>query len=526
MKKILIFILSLALIMTGCQTKEVKESKKTTKYGGKLVVAQKMSLPHLDTDKSTDWAIAAVMNHVYEGLFEFSDEFEAKPHLAKDYKVLEGGKIYEIFLREDVLFHNNENMKAKDVLASFDRWLDNNDAGNMVKPYLKEVRIDNDYKLTFEFKKPYAPFINILASHVSNQKLVIRPKKIIDEYKDNIIKEHIGTGPYMLDDYILDQYVRMKKFDNYVPNENETSGLYGKRIAYIDEIEFRVIKEEAIRMAGVKTGEFLFAEEGSKDEYEMLLKNKDVTPLIVKPDGMEMLIINCANKPFDDKFARKALAYGIDLEDLGYSMIGNKDFWDLQGCLYPKSSIWYDENAGKGIYNEYDLKKAKDLLKKSNYNGQKIIILSGQDDKVEKRGAIALKSQLEKIGFNVELNLFDRPTVVENRSKKDTWHLHLSYFYKAVSDPQVQHAWTGTNKWISNWDDEDSKTMDEIFARMIEETDFDKRFEIVKEFYDKTWESVPYMNLLDYSRMHVKNNKLKGYRNIFKPCFWNTWIEE
>ncbi|MCT4661034.1 MAG: ABC transporter substrate-binding protein [Tissierellales bacterium] len=505
---------------------QAEKSPEETKFGGTINVAQKMTPPHLDSDKSTDWAISSIMNHVYEGLFEFDAEFKPQPHLAKEYTLSEDSKVYTVKLREGVKFHDGSEMTADDVKASFERWLKNNDAGNMIKPYFDKLEVVSPYEVKFVFNEPYAPFISVIASHVSNQKLVIRPKELIEKYGDNILEEHIGTGPYKFVGWIPDQYVNLERFDEYMPSELPASGLAGKRVAYADNISIKFIAEQSTRVAGTQTGEFMFAEEAPQDQYELLTSDGNVEPVIVKPDGMEMIIINNGTAPFDNKDMRRALAYAIDMEEFGRTMIGNEAFWTVDGSIFPKGTIWYEENSGKGVYNNYDTDKAKELLAKSNYDGTPIVILSGQDDKIEAQGAIALKSQLEKAGFNVKVELFDRPTVVDKRSKKDGWNLHLSYFYMACPDPQVQSAWTGTNAWISNWDDEDSKQMDEIFARMMKETDFDKRFDIVKEFYAKTWESLPYIKSVEYSRMHLLNSKLKGYANGAQPYFWNTWIEK
>ncbi len=526
-----IFAVMLAVAFVACSSQEDEQkveevSGGNSKFGGTIVVAKKMTPPHLDSDKSTDWAISSIMNHVYEGLFEFDANFEAQPHLADSYEVTDSGKIYTVKLREGVLFHNGKEMTSEDVEASFNRWIKNNDAGNMIAPYFDRLEVVGPYELKFIFKEAYAPFISVLGSHVSNQKLVIRPKELIEKYGDNIMREHIGTGPYRLVKWIPDQEVKLERFDDYTPSSRPASGLAGERVAYADRIVMKFVSEQAIRVAGVQTGEFHFAEEAPQDQYQMLTDDSNVEPVIVTPDGMEMVIINCGTPPFNNIYARRALAAAIDMEELGRLMIGNENFWNVDGGIYPKETIWYEENSGEGVYNNYDPERAKELLKKAGYKGEPVVIVSGQDDKVEKQGAIALKELLERAGFNVEIQLFDRPTVVERRSKKEGWNLHLAYFYMACPDPQVHGAWTGTNAWISNWDDEDSRAMDEIFERMMKETNKEKRFEIVKEFYHKTWETLPYIKTVEYSRMHITNTSLKGYANSCQPFFWNTWIEK
>ena len=270
----------------------------------------------------------------------------------------------------------------------------------------------------------------------------------------------------------------------------------------------------------------MFAEEISQDKYSQVESSENTVPQIMDSDVEGMLTFNCGAAPFDDLNARKAVAIGLDLEELATAQIGDKNFWSLDGCLFDKSTVWYDEKAGEGVYAKNDLELAKEYLAKSDYNGEPVVIVQGKDDNVESQGAEDLRSQLEKIGFNVEVELYDRATVMEKRSQKEGWAIHLAYCSVWNADPQVWSAWVGTNGWITNWDDENSKKMDEIFAKMLVELDQDARYKLVQDWYNTFWEYVPYVKTIDYSRMNATNAKLQGYANYCQPFFWNTWVEE
>lgn len=524
MKKLVSMTAVLILLMVILFSLSV--SAQEERYGGTLNAAVKMSVAHLDTDNSTDSMISSMMNHVYEGLFEFDKNLQVQPHLAESYQVTEDGREYTVNLRRGVMMHNGQEMKADDVLASFDRWLKLNNGGNIVEPYFDSLEKINDYKIVFKFEEPYAPFLNILASPVSNQKFVVRAEEIIDKFGDSVITEHAGTGPYKVENWIPDQKLTLEKFDDYTPSPLESSFFAGERIPYLDKIVFNYITDSQVRVSGVQTGQFQFAEEVPRDQYQIFEENSDINTQIIYPDKMAVLITNNGIPPFNDKYARQALVYALDFEELGYAMIGNPKFWRLEAALHEEGNPWHDETAGEDIYGVYDPEKAKELLEKADYDGTPLVILSGQDDKMERQGAIAIKDQLEEIGINVELQLFDRPTVVERRAKLEGWNIHLSPFIKTVPDPQIHQGWTGTNKWITNWDSEESREMDKIFERMVKEVDYDERYKIVQEFYDKMWDSVPYFNILDFSRLHITRSNLKNYQPAWQLFFWNTWLEE
>ncbi|PUU95134.1 MAG: family 5 extracellular solute-binding protein [Halanaerobium sp.] len=461
---IVLLILVFSLLLSGSVLAQEEDH-----YGGTLNAALQMSVAHLDSDNSTDSMITAMMNHVYEGLFEFDKNLKVHPYLAQSYQVSENGLVYEVKLRENVMMHNGQTMNADDVVASFKRWLELNNGGKLVAPHFDQVEKIDQFNVRFTFNDPYAPFLNILASPVSNQKFVVRAEEVIDEFGTDVIDRHVGTGPYKYEEWVPDQKLVLTRFEDYTPSPRESSFFAGKRIPYLDKIVFNFIPDAQVRVSGVQTGQFHFAEEVPRDQYQIFEMDENIKNEIIYPDRMSMLIFNSSEAPFDNKYARRAIAYALDFEELGYAMIGDPQFWRLESALHEKGNPWHVPDAGEGIYGVYDPEKAKELLDRAGYDGQPLVILSGQDNQMERQGAIAIQDQLEKIGIEVELQLFDRPTVVEKRSKPDGWHMHLSPFIKVVPDPQIHQGWTGTNKWITNWDSKDSRQMDQIFAEMLRE---------------------------------------------------------
>ncbi len=525
MKKEMKLSLLVLLIIFSLLFSSTVLAQNEERFGGTLNAAFQMSVAHLDSDNSTDSLITAMMNHVYEGLFEFDENLNLTPHLAESYQVKEDGLVYQVKLRENVKLHNGQTMNADDVVASFKRWLELNNGGGLIAPYFDEVEKIDQYNVRFKFKEVYAPFLNILASPVSNQKFVVRAEEVVEEFGNDVIDRHVGTGPYKYEEWVPDQKLVLSRFEDYTPNPGEASFFAGERIPYLDKIVFNFIPDAQVRVSGVQTGQFHFAEEVPRDQSQIFEMDQNIENVIIYPDRMSMLIFNNAEAPLNNKYARQAIAYALDFEELGYAMIGDPEFWRLEGALHEAGNPWHVPDAGKGIYEVYDPEKAKELLDQAGYDGEPLVILSGQDNEMERQGAIAIQDQLEKIGIDVELQLFDRPTVVERRAKKEGWHMHLSPFIKVVPDPQIHQGWTGTNKWISNWDSEESREMDQIFAEMLKEVDQEKRYEIMERMQAKLWETVPYFNILDYSRLHIRRSELKNFQSGWQPFFWNTYLE-
>ena len=84
---VIALLLSMSMLVVGCSsgskgsTKEAEKEQSTGDKTGTITVAYKVAPPNLDSDQSTEWTVTAVMNHVYEGLYEFNASNEAVPHV-------------------------------------------------------------------------------------------------------------------------------------------------------------------------------------------------------------------------------------------------------------------------------------------------------------------------------------------------------------------------------------------------------------------------------------------------------------
>ena len=541
-KKIIVVIMVVMIlsVLQGCsKAKVTDESKKESTesevvdtlskpiIGGEITIAFQSAPENFDPDhSSSDWVVTAVTNHVYEGLFEFNANNEAIPQIAESYKVIDEGKTYQIYLRKDVKFQDGDGLEAEDVKASMDRWFKVNPAGVAIAESLIEVEIVNKYEILVKFNKVYAPFINILASPVARQKMIVKKKEIIDKFGESIITEHMGTGPYYFDEIVMGQKVVLKRNENYSPLKEEASGLAGKRVAYLDKITIEFIPEESVRVAGLQSGQFAFVDELSTDRYAEIEQFPNIEPTVCNFGTIGVVVFNCGENPFDDVNLRRAVAYAINPSEMATAQVGDSKFWSVDdGSWFKEGTAWYDPDAGKGIYNNQDLDKAKALVKNSNYNGEVITILGRKADLFCSNGSLVLQNQLKEIGLNVELELYDRSTYFDY-VKSGKWNIVLSRWSDMSPDPQVFEPWTGTDGWITRWKGEDAERMDDVFDRMVVELDQAKRFEIVKEFYAEFWSSVPYIKVFNDKRLYGINDELKNYAGYGQPFFWNVWVEK
>ena len=534
----LVILLIAAFIVTGCNSnsEQPEKSKQVAAeqvpvvsngphFGGEITIALQKAPDNLDTDFGTQWEATQVMNHVYEGLFETDGNGQAQPYLAESYTLSSDSKQYDIKLRKGVKFSDAHEMNVEDVKASIDRWLRMNQAGHIVKDKVKSIDIINDYEIRITLNQIYAPILSIMASQVSGQRMYVREKKILDKFGDNIITDYVGTGPYSIEEYVPGQKAVLVKNVNYTPAKGKLSGLNGERIPYLDKITMDFVAEESVRVAGLQSGQYDFIDEVSTDQYTTLSDYPSIKPVICNDGTISVIAINSAKPPFDNKRMRQALACAIDDEELAQAQIGDKRFWYVEdGSWFKKGNIWHDPNAGKDIYNVHDVARAKKLVQESGYSGEIISIVGDKSNMYESNAALVLQNQLKAIGLNVSVDLYDEATAFDYQTS-GKWHIGISRWSDMTPDPQNFQPWTGTNGWITGWNDKASHEMDAIFERMAVATDQKVRYEIVKEFYAKFWEEVPYIKSFNDVRLYGINERVKDFQAYGQPFFWNAWVD-
>src|SRR5215203_4920307 len=239
--------------------------------GGTLRVATIGEPPHLDEHQSTAEIIAVIGYCAYEGLFTYDATYQAIPELVETYTASEDGLTHTMALRQEVMFHNGEEMTAADAIASVERWGRISGVGKRLMEMTKELAQVDDYTIEFRLSEPYGTILIGLAHNT--QACTIHPKSILDAAGDEPMTnpdQYIGTGPYRLVEWQRDAAMRFERFDDYKSaSEDGPKGYGGTKYAYADTIEFIPVPDIAARVAGLQAGDYLMhmTSAMSNDQY-------------------------------------------------------------------------------------------------------------------------------------------------------------------------------------------------------------------------------------------------------------------
>ena len=200
---------------------------------------------NLDVVMNTaDDAAEVAVGPIFEQLVAMNKQYEPVPELATDWVMSEDATTYTYHLRQGILFHNGEEMKAADVVASMNRWLDN--AAN-AQSLTGDARFYEVDEYTVEIKMAVgSPYLNLMIGGLG-QHAAIMPASVVEDVdaETGLIKEYIGTGPYKLDRWVENQYIKLVRNEEYQPYgvEGDYSGWAGYKHAYIDTVYFDFVAD-------------------------------------------------------------------------------------------------------------------------------------------------------------------------------------------------------------------------------------------------------------------------------------------
>ncbi|MFC7364254.1 MULTISPECIES: ABC transporter substrate-binding protein [Bhargavaea] len=516
-----LLLLMMVLILAACNGNSEPEAEGSeqgsggeVKTGGTLEVAYPTQPQTLDPHGTTAEATRDAAKVIYEGLVTINENYEVIPQLADSFEVSDDNKNVTFKLREGVLFHNGKEMTSADVIASMQKWAKS-------KPELGEhewVAAD-DYTVELKLSQPSSLIMYFLAD-VGNL-AAIMPKEVAESAEATGAKEYIGTGPFQFVEWKQDEVIQFKKFEDYVPDEDATDGLGGKKEAFVDAINWRFVPDASTRVNGLMSGQYHFAHMLSYDSIPQVESNPQVE-VDVWPYGIEGLVFNKKEGLFTDVKARQAVNSALDMEVIMSSAFTGEDYYNLDPSLFLESQTdWYTD-AGKENYNQKDVDKAKQLLEEAGYNGEEIIILTSRDYEHHYNAAVATQQQLEEIGMNVKLDVYDWPTLLERRNDPGAYHMFYTGFSTTFTPHQFVFldsgtAWPG---WTNNA--EIDRLLDEINVAASQ----DEAKELYAQLQQVMWEDLPVINTGTNSRVSGYSKDLKGYTNLSGPNFWNVSINQ
>ena len=465
----------------------------TPKPGGSFVSGRTTEATGLDPQLVPAFSRSARSPLTYNQLVRFEPDMTPVPELAESWEVSRDNLTWTFKLRQGVKFHDGQELTSADVKFTFDRLFEKS-PGKSDFIAVDKVEPAGKYAVKFVTKEPFAGLLAALGGFWG----FIISEAGIKKHGD-LNKAAVGTGPFMLEDWKVEQQMVFKKNPNYFKSGRP----------YFDQVILRVIPDEANIVAALRTGQIQHAFIEDNKNFNLLKDEKSLTGYRSSRLGYDFLNINASRGPLKDVRVRQAISWAVDRAQV--MRVATSGFGRLTAPATAPMKQWQLPEDQWMKYYKPDLDKAKKLLADAGVGSGftvKLGVIPTFPTMVS--GAPVIAAQLKRIGITAEIENVEYAVWIKRWQAKDfdlTMNTTPGYADPDTAFFRALHSTKG-----QNWNSWSVPDLDAILEEGRRTMDPKKR----KEIYDRAQimilENVPHLWLFSADTIDFTQASVKGFR--------------
>ena len=481
----------------------------------------------IDPAVGNDYAGSTSLANLYDTLIFPNAKGGVDPWLAESWDVSQDGLTYTFHLRQGVKFHDGSLLKASDVVYSYDRLKAIGEGfAYLVTAGVEGVKAVDDATVEFKLSNATALFLpSLVRLYVASEALIRQNTKAEGPYgadgdfgKEWLQTHDAGTGPYMVREFPLEQYLLMDKntdwWGEFHPNAP-------------DEVRFIGTTEAVTIRSLMQNKELEISDQWQSFEaYQALEKLDGVKIAPLQSLSSFYYMINNKKPPTDDVHCRRAIDYAFDYDAaVGLEWPGTRQ---MVGPV-PAALAGHDPNV---FTFKRDLDKAKAELALCKYANDianypiKVQWVAEVPD--EEKWALLFQANMAEVGLKAEITKAPWLSLVENTSKLET-SPSIATIYVSSDLPEAglmlkqryHSSTTGTwqqVEWLQ--DPQLDAAIDDALATLDDQERFAKYAKIQAELVDRAvslWiydqvEKHAYRTCVDWPAARGETSAIMGYQ--------------
>jgi peptide/nickel transport system substrate-binding protein len=472
------------------------------------------------------WTASLVtLNHaygVYDTLYGVAQDLSPRPQMVAGHTVSSDELTWEFKLRDGLLFHDGEPVRARDAVASMKRWWRRDSFGQLIATVTDSLEPTDDKTFRLTLKKPFPHLLEAL-SRVGALTCFVMPERhaLVDPYQQ--VKEMIGSGPYrfIASEFNAGSRAVYEKFDKYVPRTS------GGKVAHFDRITWHTMPDSATAANAMQAGEMDWWEYVPTDLQELMEKSKGV---VVQPkdpyNWYGIARFNHLQAPFNNVKLRRAVLAAVNQDDYMRAGFGDDPrTWRTCRAMMPCGVKGVTE-LGQQAMPALSVEAARKLVAESGYKGERAVVLAPMD--YPQLGAFGQVSAdlLKKIGINVDFVPMDWGTMIARQANRDTvekggWSMfHTSGSMPSMLNPALNMyiRGQGTKGWTGWYENAEIEALSQEWLSSSTTADptalFDKMQRIL-------FEDPPFLPLGQYGVFTVRRTDIDGILDGSASYPWN-----
>ncbi|MCJ7836303.1 ABC transporter substrate-binding protein [Cuneatibacter sp. NSJ-177] len=387
---------------------KTKESAKDT-FNIAMYTDAGTFIPYKASPSTTALASSFVLERL--GLFDSNQEVVCT--LAESYEYSEDGNTLIIHLRKGVLFNDGTEMKASDVVYSYQNVFYGTSIAAQFQTYVDfdNIKATGDYtvELPLTTPVPYAHEI-LVQSYVFSEAYM---EKMGDRAG---VDEIVGTGPYVVEEYVSGDHVTLKKNESYWDQSNPPR---------LETVNVRFIAEASVALIEMEKGNIDFIFAPTATEVDSVLAGNVEGAKVIECDSINThnLIFNNSNTATADIRVRQAIGYAIDLEAINEVVFNGIGYNSTS--LIAKDHWAHNTELDANPLYVYNPEKAKELLKEAGYESGLTLKWVGDSSANHTAEFEVIQSYLSAVGIEIDFQNYDRATASETIKNTEDWSLTI-----------------------------------------------------------------------------------------------------
>ena len=389
---------------TGASPARERTAVGGPRYGGHLRVGHSLEPTSLDAVLGRSGADAYFWRQLFDQLVDADPQLAPRPEtsLATSWEIGTDPDSITFQLREGVVFHDGTPFNAEAVKVNIERILD---PDTLATPraslaVIESVEVIDDYTVRFDLARPWGAGFGMLADRGGVMSSPAAVEALGPDYGWN----PSGTGPFKLKEVITGTLVHLVRNEDYWGRDE-----HGNQLPYLDEVTIRVIRDETVRAAALRTGEIDVTYLPYKDVSTF--ERDERFQLETMPGGAIALtlVFNVDKPPLDDVNVRLAIAHAVDPTVINRAIFFDRAI-EADAGMWPVGS-WVHEPDDERPY--YDLDKARRYLAKAGREDGLEFTAVTHHNPLLVSSAEVVRALLKKIGIVMNIDVLSSGPATE-----------------------------------------------------------------------------------------------------------------